>query len=104
MAKLDVLKTIEKTRERIADRYDVYPEDLMKIMKKYVHPYSITSAAFTLGYAQGVKATKLEKDPMIFCIVIEKSCGLSELLLCTADQRKKIVRKNRFRGCNYGSR
>ena len=35
MAKLDVLKTIEKTRGHVADRYDVYPEDLMKIMEKY---------------------------------------------------------------------
>lgn len=41
MAKLDVLKTIEKTRGHVADRYDVYPEDLMKIMEKYVHPYSM---------------------------------------------------------------
>lgn len=64
MAKLDVLKTIEKTRGHVADRYDVYPEDLMKIMEKYVHPYSIASAAFTLGYAQGVKASeaKQKKD------------------------------------------
>ena len=64
MAKLDVLKTIEKTRGHVADRYDVYPEYLMKIMEKYVHPYSIASAAFTLGYAQGVKASeaKQKKD------------------------------------------
>lgn len=64
MAKLDVLKTIEKTRGHVSDRYDVYPEDLMKIMEKYVHPYSIASAAFTLGYAQGVKASeaKQKKD------------------------------------------
>lgn len=64
MAKLDVLKTIEKTRGRVAVRYDVFPEDLMKIMEKYVHPYSIASAAFTLGYAQGVKASeaKQKKD------------------------------------------
>lgn len=64
MAKLDVLKTIEKTRGHVADRYDVYPEDLIKIMEKYVHPYSIASAAFTLGYAQGVKASeaKQKKD------------------------------------------
>lgn len=61
MAKLDVLKTIEKTRGHVADRYDVYPEDLMKIMEKYVHPYSIASAAFTLGYAQGVKASKAKQ-------------------------------------------
>lgn len=50
MAKLDALKTIEKTRGRIVTRYDVYPQDLMKVMEKYVHPYSIASASFVLGY------------------------------------------------------
>ena len=33
MAKLDVLKTIEKTRGHIVNRYDVYPQDLMKVME-----------------------------------------------------------------------
>lgn len=38
MAKLDVLKTIEKTRGHVADRYDVYPEDLMRIMENmFIH-------------------------------------------------------------------
>nr|WP_296032805.1 hypothetical protein [uncultured Dorea sp.] len=60
MAKLDVLKTIEKTRGHIVNRYDVYPQDLMKVMEKYVHPYSIASASFVLGYAQGMKAAKAE--------------------------------------------
>lgn len=60
MARLDVLKTIEKTRGHVAGRYDVYPQDIMKVMEKYVHPYSIATAAFTLGYAQGVKAAKAE--------------------------------------------
>lgn len=36
MAKLDVLKTIEKTRGYVADRYDVYPQDIMKVMERYV--------------------------------------------------------------------
>ena len=33
-------------------------------MEKYVHPYSIATAAFTLGYEQGVKASeaKQKKD------------------------------------------
>ena len=59
MAKLDVLKTIEKTRERIADRYDVYPEDLTKIMKKICSSiqYCISSAYFRL--CAGSKGNKI---------------------------------------------
>lgn len=60
MARLNVLKTIEKTRGHIDERYDIRADDLMIISKAYKDKYRALSSAFELGYAQGRKSAQAE--------------------------------------------
>lgn len=60
MARLNVLKTIEKTRGHIDGRYDISANDLTILRKAYKDTYGMLSATFTLGYAQGRKSAQAE--------------------------------------------
>ena len=62
MAQLNVMKTIEEARKDISAKYDVSASALNEIIENFYHPYSIASAAFALGYAQGMKAARAEEN------------------------------------------
>lgn len=61
MAKLNVIKAIEKTKGRINERYGMYSKDISDI-KEYSNGdiilFSVNS--FKFGYAQGHKAAVAE--------------------------------------------
>lgn len=71
MAKLNVLKTIEKTRGHINERYDITTGDLLTLRDAYKDIFGLITSAFTLGYAQGRKSAQAENKK-------EKQIMLSE--------------------------
>lgn len=71
MAKLNVLKTIEKTRGHIDERYDITAGDLVTLRNTYKDIFGLLSATFAIGYAQGRKSMQAENKS-------EKQIMLSE--------------------------
>ena len=65
MARINVMNAIEEARKNIYDiqisRKDISFHTLVEITEKYPTKYQIASAAFCLGYGQGLKAAKAEK-------------------------------------------
>lgn len=61
MARINVMNAIEEARKNISSRYDISFHTLVEITEKYPTKYQIASAAFCLGYGQGLKAAKVEK-------------------------------------------
>lgn len=56
------MNAIEEARKNISSRYDISFHTLVEITEKYPTKYQIASAAFCLGYGQGLKAAKAEKN------------------------------------------
>ena len=62
MARINVMNAIEEARKNMSSRYDVSFHTLVEITEKFPTKYEIASNAFCLGYLQGMKAAKAEKD------------------------------------------
>lgn len=60
MAKLNVLKTIEKTRGNIDARFDIDAGDLLTLRSTYKDIFGLIASTFALGYAQGRKSVQAE--------------------------------------------
>lgn len=57
----NVIKVINETKGSIAKGYSMRASHMMAIDKEYKDKFSIMSAAFTFGYAQGVKAERARR-------------------------------------------
>ena len=58
MGRLNTLKTIDKTRGKINNNYDMTMKDIRTLYEKNVSKVEAMLDSFVLGYAQGVKAQK----------------------------------------------
>lgn len=60
MAKINTLKTIEKTKQEISSKYNISVESLIAIRNSEKDVYDLIQNGFIFGYAQGLKAAKAQ--------------------------------------------
>lgn len=59
--KCNAIKVIEETKGRIPNGYTMCASHMMDIDKEYKDKFSVMCAAFTFGYAQGMKAERARR-------------------------------------------
>lgn len=59
--KCNAIRTIEETKGRIPDGYVLRASHMMDIANEYKDKFSVMCAAFTFGYAQGMKAERARR-------------------------------------------
>lgn len=59
--KCNAIKIIEETKGNIPDGYVLRTSHMVDIANEYNDKFSVMCAAFTFGYAQGVKAERARR-------------------------------------------